>query len=62
MRDLGYIEGANITVEYRYAEGNSQKLPGLAAELVRLKVALLSPIPPLALSPPSEPQQVFLSS
>jgi ABC-type uncharacterized transport system substrate-binding protein len=37
MRDLGYVEGENITVEYRYAEGNSEKLPGLAAELVRLK-------------------------
>lgn len=37
MRDLGYIEGENIKVEYRYAEGNSDKLPGLAAELVRLK-------------------------
>ena len=37
MRDLGYIEGENITVEYRYAEGNFEKLPALAAELVRLK-------------------------
>jgi len=37
MHDLGYIEGANITVEYRYAEGNSEKMPQLAAELVRLK-------------------------
>jgi len=37
MRDLGYIDGENITVEYRYAEGNFEKLPALAAELVRLK-------------------------
>jgi putative ABC transport system substrate-binding protein len=37
MRALGYIEGENITVEYRFAEGNSGRLPELASELVRLK-------------------------
>jgi putative tryptophan/tyrosine transport system substrate-binding protein len=37
MRDLGYIEGQNVTVEYRFAEGNSERLPELATELVRLK-------------------------
>src|SRR4029434_2427773 len=34
LRDLGYIEGKNIIVEYRYAEGNIQRLSELAAELV----------------------------
>ena len=38
LRDLGYIEGQNIVIEIRYAEGNSNRLPEAAAELVRLKV------------------------
>src|SRR5262245_18082183 len=37
LRELGYIEGQNITTEYRYAEGKPDREPGLAAELVRLK-------------------------
>jgi putative tryptophan/tyrosine transport system substrate-binding protein len=38
LRELGYIEGQNIAVEYRYAEGNLDRAAQLAAELVRLKV------------------------
>ena len=38
LRDLGYIEGQNLIIEYRYAEGKVDRLPDLAAELVRLKV------------------------
>ncbi len=38
LRDLGYIEGKNIQVEYRYAEGKLDRLPGLVAELVQVKV------------------------
>jgi putative tryptophan/tyrosine transport system substrate-binding protein len=41
LRDLGYVEGKNINIEYRYAEGKSERLPQLAEELVRLKVDLL---------------------
>jgi putative ABC transport system substrate-binding protein len=41
LRDLGYIEGKNIVFEYRWADGNLDRLPGLAAELVRLKVDVL---------------------
>jgi ABC-type uncharacterized transport system substrate-binding protein len=41
LRELGYIEGQNIAIEYRYAEGKSDRLPGLAAELVRLKVDII---------------------
>jgi len=41
LQDLGYIEGKNILVEYRYAEGNLDRLPGLVAELVQLKVDVL---------------------
>jgi len=38
MRELGYIEGKNIIIEYRFAEGKEDRLPELATELVRLKV------------------------
>ena len=41
MGKLGWIEGKNITFEYRYAEGKFDRLPGLAADLVRLKVELI---------------------
>jgi putative tryptophan/tyrosine transport system substrate-binding protein len=41
LRDLGYIEGQNIAIEYRYAEGRPDRGPGLAAELVRLKVDII---------------------
>jgi ABC-type uncharacterized transport system substrate-binding protein len=41
LRDLGYIAGKNILVEYRFAEGNLDRLPGLVAELVQLKVDVL---------------------
>jgi ABC-type uncharacterized transport system substrate-binding protein len=38
LRVIGYFEGRNILVEYRYAEGNQDRIPGLVAELVQLKV------------------------
>ena len=41
LRELGYIEGQNIAIEYRYAEGKLDRLPELAAELVRLKVDVI---------------------
>jgi putative ABC transport system substrate-binding protein len=41
LRDLGYVEGQNIILEYRFAAGQNERLPALAAELVRLKVDLL---------------------
>ncbi len=41
LRDLGYIEGKNILVEYRYVEGKLDRSPGLVAELVQLKVDVL---------------------
>jgi ABC-type uncharacterized transport system substrate-binding protein len=41
LRDLGYVEGQNLVIEYRYAEVNPERLPDLAAELVRLKPDLI---------------------
>ena len=43
MRDLGYVEGKNIVIEFRWAEGKYDRLPELATELVRLKVDVLVP-------------------
>ena len=41
LRELGYVEGKNIVIECRYAEGKPDRLPALAAELVRLKVDII---------------------
>jgi putative tryptophan/tyrosine transport system substrate-binding protein len=41
LRELGYVEGKNIAIEGRYAEGQLERLPDLAAELVRLKVDVI---------------------
>jgi len=41
LRELGYIEGHNFTIEYRTADGRPERFPGLAAELVRLKVDVI---------------------
>src|SRR5882724_9901890 len=41
LRDLGYVEGKNIALEYRFAAGQNERLPELAAELVRLQVDVM---------------------
>src|SRR5262245_4618787 len=41
LRDLGYVEGKNIVVEYRYLEGQLDRITGLVTELVQLKVDVL---------------------
>ena len=41
LRELGYVDGKNIVIEWRSAEGKSERLPGLAAELVGLKVDII---------------------
>src|SRR5438270_11643031 len=41
MRELGYLEGKNVVIEWRSAEGKSERLPGLAGDLVNLKVDVI---------------------
>src|SRR5215467_1193563 len=41
LHELGYIEGQNIVIEYRYAEGVADRFPNLVAELVKLKVDII---------------------
>jgi ABC-type uncharacterized transport system substrate-binding protein len=48
LRELGYVEGENIVIEYRYAEGKFDRLPDLATELVRLKVDVILSTGPTA--------------
>jgi putative ABC transport system substrate-binding protein len=51
LRELGWVEGQNILIEYRYAEGQYDRLPGLADELVRLRVDVIAASPtPAALA------------
>jgi len=54
LRELGYVEGKNIVIEYRYAEGKLDLLPALAAELVRLKVDVIVTAGPAATRPARE--------
>ena len=54
LRELGYVEGKNLVIEYRYAEGKLDRLPALAAELVRLKVDVIVTAGPAATRPAKE--------
>jgi putative ABC transport system substrate-binding protein len=51
LRELGYVEGQNITIEFRFASGQVERLPELAAELVRLKVdVIVTPATPASVA------------
>jgi ABC-type uncharacterized transport system substrate-binding protein len=54
LRELGYVEGKNIVIEYRWAEGKTERLPDLAAELVRLKVDIIVTAGPAVTRPAKE--------
>jgi putative ABC transport system substrate-binding protein len=48
LNDMGYVEGENVTLEYRWAENQMDRLPSLAAELVRRRVTVIAAIAPAA--------------
>ncbi|MGH7429800.1 MAG: ABC transporter substrate binding protein [Candidatus Methylomirabilaceae bacterium] len=51
LRDQGYVEGQNLVIEYRWADGRGERLPELASELVRLNVRVIfAPTTPAALA------------
>jgi putative tryptophan/tyrosine transport system substrate-binding protein len=50
MRELGYVEGSNLVVEWRFADGDFERLPGLAAELAQLRVDVIVAVPSSAIS------------
>jgi putative tryptophan/tyrosine transport system substrate-binding protein len=54
LRALGYVEGKNILIEYRYAEGKLDRLPALAADLVRVKVDVMVLAGPASIHPAKE--------
>ena len=54
LRERGYVEGKNIVIEYRYAEGKLDRLPALAAELVSLKVDVMVLAGPASIHPAKE--------
>jgi putative ABC transport system substrate-binding protein len=54
LRELGYVEGKNIVIEWRSAEGKLDRLPALAAELVRLKVDVIVTTGPAPTRPAKE--------
>jgi putative tryptophan/tyrosine transport system substrate-binding protein len=54
LRELGYVEGKNLVIEWRSAEGKLDRLPALAAELVRLKVDIIVTGGPTATRPVKE--------
>src|SRR5262245_4648761 len=58
LNDHGYVEGENVAIEYRWAENQIDRLPSLAADLVRRRVALIVVVPlPRRLLPRQQPRR-----
>ena len=59
LRELGYVEGKNLTIEYRWAQGKLERLSELASELARLKVDVIATGGPTASRPAKEATSII---